>query len=402
MLIYSVSEITSAIRKQISNIGWVWVQGEISNLTQHKSGHIYFSLKDENAVIRCVIFRREAGKLEFKLQEGRIFQIYGRIDIWEGASQYQIIGEKVLPGELGQFYLKFQEIKEKLEKKGFFDEKNKKPIPYFPKKIGIITSGEGAAVRDVLKIIKKRFPGINVIIRPTLVQGNEAPADIIKAIEEFESLGEVDTLIITRGGGSIEDLWAFNDEGVAHAIFKCKIPIISAVGHERDFSIADFVADKRAATPTEAGELAVPDINEINKLLENIRYTIMNITSQKIKIYMLRIKAIEKSYAIRRPLSIFELKEQQLDHIYDNLIKEIKTKISENKERIKALENIIQATSYKRTLARGYSITRKGKKIIKDSSELKKKDSIDIEFHKGKSKATVEKTILENNLKTKY
>ncbi|MBN1693800.1 exodeoxyribonuclease VII large subunit [candidate division WOR-3 bacterium] len=392
MLIYSVSEITSTIRKQILNIGWVWVQGEISNLTYHKSGHIYFSMKDENAVIRGVIFRREAGKLEFELEEGRIFQIYGRIDIWEGSSQYQIIGEKVLPGELGQFYLKFQEIKEKLEKKGYFEEKNKKPLPHFPKKIGIITSAEGAAVRDVLKILIKRFPCINVIVRPTMVQGNEAPDDIITAIEEFEELGGVDTLILTRGGGSIEDLWAFNDERVAEAVFKCKIPIISAVGHERDFSISDFVADKRAATPTEAGELAVPDIKEIDHLLENIRYTIINYISQKIKTCILRLKAIEKSYAIRRPLSIFELKEQQLDYLYDKLTKEIKSKINKNKEKINGLENILQATSYKKTLARGYSITRKGKKIIKDSSKLKEKDLINIEFHKGKSTAIVKKT----------
>jgi exodeoxyribonuclease VII large subunit len=392
MLIYTVSEITATIKKQISSIGWVWVQGEVSNLTYHNSGHIYFSLKDENALIRGVIFRREANKLEFKLEEGRIFQIYGRIDIWAGASQYQIIGEKVLPGELGRFYLKFQEIKENLAKKGFFDEKNKKPIPHFPKKIGIITSAEGAAVRDVLKIIKKRSPGINVIIRPTMVQGNEAPDDIISAIEEFEEFGGIDTLILTRGGGSIEDLWAFNDERVAEAIFECKIPIISAVGHERDFSIADFVADRRAATPTEAGELAVPDIKEINNLLDNIRYTIISYMSQRIKTYILRLKAIEKSYAIKRPLSIFELKEQQLDHLYDKLKKEIKSKINENKEKIKGLENIIHATSYKRTLARGYSITKKDNKIIKNASQLNKKDLINIEFHKGKSTAIVEKT----------
>ena len=391
MLIYTVSEITSTIKKQISGIGWVWVQGEVSNLTYHNSGHIYFSLKDENAVLRGVIFRREANKLEFKLEEGRIFQIYGRIDIWSGASQYQIIGEKVLPGELGQFYLKFQEIKEKLEKKGFFDEKNKKPIPHFPERIGIITSAEGAAVRDVLKIIKKRFPGINVLIRPTIVQGNEAPGDIISAIEEFEEFG-IDTLILTRGGGSIEDLWAFNDERVAEAVFKCKIPVISAIGHERDFSIADFVADRRAATPTEAGELAVHDIKEINNLLDNIRYTIISYISQRIKTYILRLKAIEKSYAIKRPLSIFELKEQQLDHLYDKIIKEIRSKLNQKKENVKGLENILQATSYKRTLSRGYSITRKDNKIIKDSSTLKEKDSIDIEFHKGKSTAIVEKT----------
>ncbi|MEJ2568318.1 MAG: exodeoxyribonuclease VII large subunit [candidate division WOR-3 bacterium] len=392
MLIYSVSEITSTIKKQISGIGWVWVQGEVSNLTYHNSGHIYFSLKDENAVIRGVIFRREANKLEFKLEEGRIFQIYGRIDIWAGASQYQIIGEKILPGELGQFYLKFQEIKDKLDKKGFFDEKNKMPVPHFPEKIGIITSSEGAAVRDVLKIIKKRFPGINIIIRPTIVQGNESPDDITKAIEEFEELGGIDTLILTRGGGSIEDLWAFNDERVAEAIFKCKIPIISAVGHERDFSISDFVADKRAATPTEAGELAVPDIKEINNLLNNIRYTIINYISQRIKTSILRLKAIEKSYAMRRPLSIFELKEQQLDYFYDKLTKEVKSKINKDKEKIKGFENIILAMSYKNTLKRGYSITRKNDKIIKDSSKLKKKDLIDIEFYKGKSKAIIDET----------
>lgn len=392
MLIYSVSEITSTIKKQISGIGWVWVQGEVSNLTYHNSGHIYFSLKDENAVIRGVIFRREANKLEFKLEEGRIFQIYGRIDIWAGASQYQIIGEKILPGELGQFYLKFQEIKDKLEKKGFFDEKNKMPVPHFPEKIGIITSSEGAAVRDVLKIIKKRFPGINIIIRPTIVQGNESPDDITKAIEEFEELGGIDTLILTRGGGSIEDLWAFNDERVAEAIFKCKIPIISAVGHERDFSISDFVADKRAATPTEAGELAVPDIKEINNLLENIRYKLIKCASQRMKTYLLRLKTIEKSYAMRRPLSIFELKEQQLDYFYDKLTKEVKSKINKDKEKIKGFENIILAMSYKNTLKRGYSITRKNDKIIKDSSKLKKKDLIDIEFYKGKSKAIIDET----------
>ena len=251
---------------------------------------------------------------------------------------------------------------------------------------------EGAAVRDVIKILKKRFPGINIVIRPTIVQGKDAPIDIINALKEFEAFGGIDTLILTRGGGSIEDLWAFNDEGVAEAVFKCKIPVISAIGHERDFTISDFVADRRAATPTEAGELAVPDINEINNLLNNIRYTIISYTSQRVKTYLLRLKAIEKSYAIRRPLSIFELKEQHLDHLYDKIIKEIRTKISQNKEKIKNLENIIQATSHKRTLGRGYSITRKNNKIIKNASTLKKKDLIDIEFHKGKSTAIVEKT----------
>ncbi|MEO0294037.1 MAG: exodeoxyribonuclease VII large subunit [candidate division WOR-3 bacterium] len=390
MLIYSVTEITTAIRKQVSNIGWVWVQGEVSNLTYHTSGHIYFSLKDETSVLKGVIFKSVARQLEFKLEEGRIFQVYGRIDIWEGASQYQIIGEKVLPGKFGFFYIKFQELKEKLEKKGLFDEKNKKPIPLFPKRIGIITSTEGAAIRDVLKIIKKRFPLVRVIIRPTIVQGAEAPDDIINAIEDFESFGEIDVLILTRGGGSIEDLWAFNEEKVAERIFKCKIPIISAVGHERDFSIADFVADKRAATPTEAGQIVVPDINEINNQLENIKYKLIKSLKQKLEAHSLHLKAIEKSYAIRQPLYIFELKEQRLDYIYDKLIKEIRTKIEKNKEKLSNIEKIIQATSYERTLARGYSITRKEGKIIKDSSELKENDSISIIFHKGKSRAIVQ------------
>ncbi|MEA1913322.1 MAG: exodeoxyribonuclease VII large subunit [candidate division WOR-3 bacterium] len=431
MIVYSVSEITSIIKEKITPIGWVWVQGEVSNLRPHSSGHIYFSLKDENSILKGVIFKNDARHLDYKLEEGRIFQVFGRIDIWEKASQYQIIGEKVLPGELGSFYLRFEEIKKKLEKKGFFEERFKREIPKFPEKVGIITSAEGAAIRDVLKIIKKRFPPITVIVRPTLVQGDGSSTDVINAIREFEEFGDVDLLIITRGGGSIEDLWAFNEEEVAEEIFNAKIPIISAIGHERDFSISDFVADQRAATPTEAGGLAVPSRDEITVNLNNLKRGLSRSIYQKMEFYKSSLGTIEKSYAIRRPLFTFEMKQQYLDHLQDLLTKsgrgraqilqerlrnltlkspDLSTKfnqvsnlenrlensinllLKERKQKIKSLESTIQATSYEKTLQRGYSIVRKENEIIRDSQKLKRGDQLNIQFYQGSSKAIVEET----------
>ncbi|MCK4322098.1 exodeoxyribonuclease VII large subunit, partial [candidate division WOR-3 bacterium] len=319
MIIYSVSEITQKIKKEIDSIGWVWIRGEVSNLNYHSSGHIYFSLKDEESVLKAVIFSSQAQHLEYKLEDGRVFQIYGKIDIWQRGSQYQIIAEKVIPGEIGKFYLRFQEIKERLEKKGLFDREYKKVLPELPERIGIITSSAGAAIHDVLKIIKKRSPYARVIIRPTLVQGDEAAPDIISAIREFNEYKGVDLVILTRGGGSIEDLWVFNKEEVAYAIFESKIPIISAIGHESDFSISDFVADKRAATPTEAAEIAVPSRDQLIDYIYQIDIGLKRVIKNKMQLYITKLESLSKSYAIRRPLSLIEMKHQNLDYLQDLL-----------------------------------------------------------------------------------
>lgn len=431
MIIYSVSEITQKIKKEIDSIGWVWIRGEVSNLNYHSSGHIYFSLKDEESVLKAVIFSSQAQHLEYKLEDGRVFQIYGKIDIWQRGSQYQIIAEKVIPGEIGKFYLRFQEIKERLEKKGLFDREYKKVLPELPERIGIITSSAGAAIHDVLKIIKKRSPYTRIIIRPTLVQGDEAAPDIISAIREFNEYKDVDLVILTRGGGSIEDLWVFNKEEVANAIFESKIPIISAIGHESDFSISDFVADKRAATPTEAAEIAVPSRDQLIDYIYQIDIGLKRVIKNKMQLYITKLESLSKSYAIRRPLSLIEMKHQNLDYLQDLLFqygvrniqslreklksltpkppdlstqklslnnlesilkKSIVQLIKYKKHYVKNLQSTIQATSYERTLSRGYSIVRKGKEIIRDSHKLKKGDSLHIQFHKGTSTAKVEKT----------
>jgi len=431
MIIYSVSEITQKIKKEIDSIGWVWIRGEVSNLNYHSSGHIYFSLKDEESVLKAVIFSSQAQHLEYKLEDGRVFQIYGKIDIWQRGSQYQIIAEKVIPGEIGKFYLRFQEIKERLEKKGLFDREYKKVLPELPERIGIITSSAGAAIHDVLKIIKKRSPYTRIIIRPTLVQGDEAAPDIISAIREFNEYKDVDLVILTRGGGSIEDLWVFNKEEVANAIFESKIPIISAIGHESDFSISDFVADKRAATPTEAAEIAVPSRDQLIEYIYQIDIGLKRVIKNKMQLYITKLESLSKSYAIRRPLSLIEMKHQNLDYLQDLLFqygvrniqslreklksltpkppdlstqklslnnlesilkKSIVQLIKDKKHYVKNLQSTIQATSYERTLSRGYSIVRKGKEIIRDSHKLKKGDSLHIQFHKGTSTAKVEKT----------
>jgi len=431
VVIYSISEITQKIKKEISSIGWVWVRGEVSNLTYHTSGHIYFSLKDEESVLKGVIFSRSAEYLEYKLDEGRVFQVYGKIDIWQRGSQYQIIAEKVIPGEIGTFYLRFHEIKEQLEKEGLFAKEYKKTLPEFPERIGIITSRGGAAIHDVLKIIKKRSPYSSVIVRPTLVQGEEAASDIVSAIREFNEYGDIDLIILTRGGGSIEDLWAFNEVEVAYAIFDSKIPIISAVGHESDFSISDFVADRRAATPTEAGEIAVPSKDQLIDYISNIDMGLRRVIENKMDLYEARLESLEKRYAIRRPLSLIEMKQQNLDYLQDLIIQygtrnlqslkekltrltprppelatimiqtnnldsrlksSITQSINDKKQKVRSLEGTLQATSRERILLRGYSIVRKGREIIRDSRRLKKGDSLNIQFHKGTSSAKVEKT----------
>jgi exodeoxyribonuclease VII large subunit len=431
VIIYSVSEITQKVRQQVSSIGWVWVKGEVSNLNYHSSGHIYFSLKDEESIIKAVIFRRTAPHIKYRLKEGQEFQIFGNIDIWRKGSQYQIIVEQVIPGKTGAFYLRFQEVKERLEKKGLFNEKYKKELPEFPKAIGIITSGEGAAIRDVLKIIRKRSPFTPLIVRPTLMQGEEAVNDIVSAIKEFNEYGKVELLILTRGGGSIEDLWVFNEEEVAYAIFKSDIPIISAIGHERDFSISDFIADRRAATPTEAGEIAVPSIEQLMVHLKHLYGKLKTLIDNKIESYRAKLETLRKSYAIRKPLSVLEFKQQTIDHLEDLLIQHGVNNIQSLRERIRrftpkppelstlmleinnlqgrlknsvnqllkdkkqivrSLESTLQATSYEKTLSRGYSIVRKGTKIIRDSQKLEIGDNLHIQFHKGSSKARVEET----------
>lgn len=268
-LVYSVSQITDLISGLIDEAfpQPVWVEGEVSNLTYHSSGHVYFSLKDEGAVLKAVLFKRYAGSLRFRLEEGLAVSTLGRISLYPKGGQYQLVAEQVKPLGVGELALAFEQLKERLRDEGLFDEKRKRALPFLIQRIGIVTSETGAAIRDMLKVIWRRHPSALVILAPAKVQGEGAAQSIVEGIEMLCADGRAQVIIIGRGGGSMEDLWAFNEEAVARAVFESPIPVVSAVGHEVDFVISDFVADKRAATPTAAGELVTQDIGELRDWL---------------------------------------------------------------------------------------------------------------------------------------
>jgi exodeoxyribonuclease VII large subunit len=299
----------------------VLVKGEISNFKQHSSGHMYFTLKDEKARILAVMFTSYNRFMKFIPENGMKVLIRGDITVYEPSGQYQIYVKDMQPDGIGELYLAFEQLKEKLEKEGLFDPNVKKAIPKYPKTVGVITSPTGAAIRDILTTIKRRFPIAKILIFPALVQGDQAGRSIAKAIELANETADIDVLIVGRGGGSIEELWAFNEEIVARAIFASKIPIISAVGHETDYTIADFVADLRAPTPTAAAELAVPHIDELMERIMNRKTRLLRAMKEKIGFHKQQLTRIEKSYAFKYPQKLYEQKLEQLDRLTEQLLK---------------------------------------------------------------------------------
>jgi exodeoxyribonuclease VII large subunit len=321
--ILTVQELTLEIKRYIEqNEAWrdIWVRGEISNFTQHSRGHMYFTLKDEVAKIRCVMFQRYNRWLKFEPDNGLKVLVRGEVNLYERDGQYQLYVKEMQPDGIGALFQAYEELKEKLRLKGWFDPERKKPIPFFPKKIGVITSPTGAAVRDIITTIKRRFPIVEIVVIPVLVQGREAADSVAKAIRLAHNY-PFDVLIVGRGGGSVEELWAFNEEVVAEAIYHSDIPIISAVGHETDFTIADFVADLRAPTPTAAAELAVPVLADLEKQVEfykrRLSEQIIRLIIQKRE----RISQLRNRYAFKYPQTLVRQKEQELDQALDRLFR---------------------------------------------------------------------------------
>ena len=264
--IYTVSELTEQIRDLLEReFPSVWIQGEVSNLRSAPSGHVYFTLKDESAQIRCVMFKLQRRFLKFRLEDGLHVIAWGRISVYSLRGEYQLILDTMEPVGLGSLMLAFEQLKKRLTAEGLFDERNKKPLPPFPKRIGLVTSSRGAAVRDMIRISRRRFPGTHILVSPASVQGDRAPDEIVAAIDRLCNAGDVDVIIVGRGGGSIEDLWAFNDEKVVRADAGCRLPIVSAVGHETDVTLTDFAADLRASTPSAAAEMVVPDKQDLQE-----------------------------------------------------------------------------------------------------------------------------------------
>lgn len=370
------------------NLRLIYLKGEISNCKLHTRGHLYFTLKDENSRISAVMFSNNVNGLNFKPIDGSKVLVIGRVSIYETTGNYQIYVESMQEDGVGNLYVEFEKLKKKLASEGLFDQEHKKKIRRIPKKIGIVTSSTGAAIKDILTTIKRRYPVCETILFPSLVQGENAAKDIVKNIK-LANTYDLDTLIIGRGGGSIEDLWPFNEEIVARAIYESKIPIISAVGHEIDFTISDFVADLRAPTPTSAAELAVPDINTIVSYLTQTKSRILNSINQIIINKELLISKIKDTYILKHPMSIYEIKEQKLDNLIDKLNKEISINVNKNDDKLKYLISKIEVLNPLNTLNRGYSIVKKEDKVVSSIKDIKINEEITIYFKNGKAVSKV-------------
>ena len=337
----TVTALTRYIKYKIDSdehLRQVFLRGEISNFKSHTTGHLYFSLKDETSKINAIMFNTNAKKIEFKPADGMKVLIVGRISVYEATGNYQIYVDEMIQDGVGNLYLEFEKLKKKLAEEGLFDKSKKKSIPLFPEKIGIVTAPTGAAIKDILSTIKRRYPVCKTYLFPSLVQGEFAKDDIVKKIKLAQTY-DLDVLIVGRGGGSIEDLWPFNEEVVARAIFDCKIPVISAVGHEVDFTIADFVADLRAPTPTGAAELAVPNIFDVIKQINNFKIRLNENINTKINYQKLKLDSIKSSFVIKNPMLMYENKKQKIDQLFENLNKNIFINVSKKRMELDNIKN---------------------------------------------------------------
>lgn len=391
--IYTVTELTRNIKLLLEEkFPQVWVEGEISGLKPYPSGHIYFDLKDENALIKCVIWKWTLQNIKFKLEEGQKIICLGKLSVYEARGQYQLYIDKIEPKGIGDLALAFEQLKMRLQKEGLFDIAHKKPIPMLPKTIGIVTSPTGAVIRDMLNILRRRFVNIEIIINPARVQGKGAEIEIANAIEDFNRFGKIDVMILARGGGSIEDLWAFNEEIVARAIYNSRIPVISAVGHETDFTISDFVADLRAPTPSVAAELVVAKKEELDNTIENYKHRITSAILHRIKDLKTTLSELASSYVLLKPINVLQQYEQRIDEFYRSIITNISHLIEIKKENFKTLISKLEVLSPLAILSRGYSITMKYPEgeIIKSVKELKKEEKIKTRLFEGNVVSKVE------------
>ena len=393
--IFGVSEITKHIKNILEDnklLGDFYLRGEISAPRQHSSGHIYFTLKDEKSQIKCALFRRNCENVKFNLEHGMKVIVRGSIEVYELRGEYSIIVEEIQPDGIGSLNLAFIQLKNKLEKEGLFLEEHKKQLPKFPKTIGVVTSLSGAVMHDILNVLKRRYPLARVLIAPSNVQGKDASTSIVNAIELInQECYEADVIILARGGGSLENLWCFNEEIVARAIFHSKVPIISAIGHETDFTIADFVADYRAPTPSAAAEKAVPDINELKKLISNFNEKALNAVNHTIKLNKSRLDEISNRPIFKRPFEAINAYYQKIENFEYMLQAKISKSMSLKRKSLEILDSKLSALNPKAILERGYGIVMKDNKIIKNTRELKIDNNINIIFYKGEIEARVKK-----------
>lgn len=389
--IYKVSEITKEIRALLeSEFPAVWVEGEISNYKRHSSGHIYFTLKDETAQLNAVFFANANQFLKFELEDGLHVIAIGRISVYDQRGQYQLYVQRMEPKGLGALQLSFLQLKEKLEKEGLFSEERKRPIPVYPTRIGLVTSPTGAAIQDMLKIFKRRRFGLEIYLYPVRVQGDGAAQEISSAIDALNRREDLEVLIVGRGGGSLEDLWAFNEETVARAIVRSKIPIIAAVGHEVDWTIADFVADFRAHTPTAAAEKVVMNWDELDERLKAIRERIRNAMRVLFNTKKEILENLKSSYALRQPLAYVNQLAQRLDELLRQLQNYMKGFFQGKKQLFHSSVGKLEALSPLSILGRGYSVTFSEQgAILKETKQTRAGEIIRTRLHAGTIKSKV-------------
>lgn len=388
--IYTVSELNHESSVLLgTHFETVWVSGEISNLSRPSSGHIYFSLKDDNAQIRCAFFRFQQQKIDFDLENGQEIIVRAQVSLYEPRGDYQLIVSAVKLAGAGKLQIAFEKLKKELEKKGYFDEQYKQNLPIFPKQIGVITSPTAAALRDILKVFKKRFPNIPVMIYPTLVQGDQAAAQIASAIEIANKQADCDVLILARGGGSIEDLWPFNEVIVAKAIFESDIPIVTGIGHQTDFTIADFAADMRAPTPSAAAELTTPDRKEWLEQLSHYYQRLTQLMRAQLQLYQTHLQHLEKR--LQHPGEKLRQQSQQLDLIDIQLNRMMQYQLALRKEKIAHLAQSLNNLSPLAVLQRGFSITRckETGAIIKKRNQVRPNNKMVTQLIDGEIESTI-------------
>ena len=406
---FTVSEINYYLKKKMNfdpKLKNIYIKGEISNYNSYPNSHSYFTLKDESSQIPAVMFKSSKDRfLKFTPENGMKVIVKGSIEVYHKEGRYQLNARRITEDGLGDLHVAFEQLKKELKRMGLFEESHKKKIPKYPNRIGVVTAQTGAAIRDIITTIKRRYPICEILVFPTMVQGEQASGQIVRQIKNAQSY-DIDTLIVGRGGGSIEDLWSFNEKEVAFEIYNCKIPVISAVGHEIDFTISDFVADLRAATPTAAAEIAVPELSKIKDNVDQLSKRLNKSVNDKITLNKTKLENISQKNIFKNPESIYEIKGMTLDNLVNKLSFSSKNIISQNKNKLFKLENApilknpkeltrtkqdallkninkLEVLNPLLTLKRGYTIAKSGNKVLSSSKDVKTGDEIDIEFDDG-------------------
>ncbi len=392
MAVHSVSDVNRYLKDLLAGeplLQGISVRGEISNFKQYPSGHCYFTLKDTNSALKCVMFRSRAQYLRFLPQNGMQVVAGGSIAVYERDGVYQLYVDNLIPEGTGDLALAFEQLKEKLAAEGLFDPARKQPLPAFPKKIGVVTSSAGAVLRDIYRVSKRRWPGIQLVLYPVQVQGEGAAEQIARGIDFFAEEYAVDVIIAGRGGGSMEDLWAFNEEPVVRAIAACPVPLISAVGHETDFTLADFAADVRAATPSQAAELAVPDRSEVMRQVENLTGQLTRQVQRELALRRQRLEGLLNSRVMREPQSMLAERRQRLDFLLAGLQRTAKVELQSKQHKLGLILNRLAAINPAAVMGRGYGIVTRQDKLVSSIQTVEIDDELQLTFTDGHVQAKV-------------